>query len=67
MHPLLVHFRFAQPGWLLLLLPTLMLLVLRRGRGAAAAVVFPNLSILVSLGSRVRQSCLLYTSDAADE
>ncbi|MEI6654711.1 MAG: VWA domain-containing protein [Verrucomicrobiota bacterium] len=56
MHPLLVHFRFAQPGWLLLLLPTLMLLVLRRGRGAAAAVVFPNLSILVSLGSRVRQS-----------
>jgi Ca-activated chloride channel family protein len=56
MNPLLVHFRFAQPGWLLLLLPALMLIVLRRGRGAAAAVLFPNLSILVSLGSRVRQS-----------
>jgi len=50
------HFRFAQPGWLLLLVPALMLIVLRRGRGAAAAVTFPNLSILVSLGSRVRQS-----------
>jgi len=56
MNPLLVHFRFAQPGWLLLLLPALMLIVLRRGRGAAAAVTFPNLSILVSLGRRVRQS-----------
>ena len=49
------HFHFAQPGWLLLLLPALMLMVLRRGRGAAAAVSFPNLSILVSLGQRVRQ------------
>jgi Ca-activated chloride channel family protein len=56
MHSFLVHFRFAQPGWLLLLLPALMLIVLRRGRGAAAAVTFPNLSILVSLGRRVRQS-----------
>lgn len=52
----LLHFRFAQPGWLLLLAPTLMLVVLRRGQGAAAAVTFPNLAILVSLGSRVRQS-----------
>jgi Ca-activated chloride channel family protein len=50
------HFRFAQPGWLLLLVPALMLIVLRRGRGAAAAVTFPNLAVLVSLGSRVRQS-----------
>ncbi|MCX6880076.1 MAG: VWA domain-containing protein [Verrucomicrobia bacterium] len=56
MSAFLVHFRFAQPGWLLLLLPALMLIVLRRGRGAAAAVTFPNLSILVSLGRRVRQS-----------
>jgi len=56
MTPLLVHFRFAQPGWLLLLLPALMLMVLRRGRGASAALTFPNLSILVSLGRRVRQS-----------
>ncbi len=56
MQAFLVHFRFAQPGWLLLLLPALMLIVLRRGRGAAAAVVFPNLSVLVSLGRQVRQS-----------
>lgn len=50
------HFRFAQPGWLLLLAPALILLLLRRGRGAAASVTFPNLGVLVSLGSRVRQS-----------
>lgn len=48
------HFRLAQPGWLLLLLPALLLLVLRRGRGAEATVIFPNLAVLVSLGSRVR-------------
>ena len=52
----LLHFRFAQPGWLLLLTPAFILIVLRRGRGAAAAVTFPNLGILVSLGTRVRQS-----------
>jgi Ca-activated chloride channel family protein len=56
MSEFLLHFRFAQPGWLLLLTPALLLVVLRRGRGASAAVTFPNLSILVSLGSRVRQS-----------
>ncbi|MBN8461156.1 MAG: VWA domain-containing protein [Verrucomicrobia bacterium] len=50
------HFRFAQPGWLLLIVPILLLLLLRRGRGAAASVTFPNLGVLVSLGSRVRQS-----------
>ncbi len=50
------HFRFSQPGWLLLLIPALALLLLRRGRGASASIVFPNLSVLVSLGSRVRQS-----------
>ena len=49
------HFRFAQPGWLLLLLPALLLLALRRGKGSEAAVIFPNLSVLVSLGRRVRQ------------
>ena len=49
------HFRFAQPGWLLLLLPALFLLVLRRGRGAQSAVVFPNLSVLISLGRRAHQ------------
>jgi Ca-activated chloride channel family protein len=50
------HFVFTQPGWLLLLLPALLLLVLRRGRGAASAVVFPNLSVLVSLGRKTRQT-----------
>ncbi|MES2658907.1 MAG: VWA domain-containing protein [Verrucomicrobiota bacterium] len=49
------HFRFAQPGWLLLLLPALLLLALRRGKGSDAAVIFPNLSVLVSLGRRVRR------------
>lgn len=53
---LLGNFRFAQPAWLLLLLPALLLLVLRRGRGADAAVVFPNLSVLLSLGKRTRRS-----------
>jgi Ca-activated chloride channel homolog len=56
MKSLFEHFRFAQPGWLLLLLPALLLLVLRRGRGAEAAVVFPNLAVLVSLGQRVRRT-----------
>ena len=54
MRAFLEHFRFAQPGWLLLLLVALLLLALRRGRGSEAAVVFPNLSVLVSLGRRVR-------------
>lgn len=49
-------FRFVQPGWLLLLIPSLVLIALRRGRGAEAAVSFPNLSVLVSLGQRVRHT-----------
>jgi len=49
------HFRFAQPAWLLLLLPAFLLLALRRGKGSGSAVVFPNLAVLVSLGRRVRQ------------
>lgn len=55
MTSLFEHFRFAQPGWLLMLVPALLLLALRRGRGSDSAVVFPNLSVLVSLGSRVRR------------
>jgi Ca-activated chloride channel homolog len=55
MSPFFQHFRFAQPGWLFLLLPALLLLLLRRGRGTEAAVIFPNLSVLVSLGQRVRR------------
>ena len=54
MSAFLEHFRFAQPGWLLLLIPAFLLLILRRGRGAEAVVTFPNLGVLVSLGSRVR-------------
>lgn len=49
------HFRFAQPAWLLLFIPSLLLLLLRRGRGAAGAVVFPNLGVLLSLGKRVNR------------
>lgn len=56
MTPFLEHFRFAQPAWLLLLLPAILLLALRRGRGSEAAVLFPNLSVLVSLGKRVRRT-----------
>lgn len=56
MSAFLEHFRFAHPGWLLLLLPVLMLMLLRRGRGPDAAVMFPNLSVLVSLGRRVRRT-----------
>ena len=56
MNAFLEHFRLAQPGWLLLLLPAFLLLALRRGRGADAAVIFPNLSVLVSLGKRVRHT-----------
>lgn len=48
------HFAFAQPAWLWLLAPAALLLFLRRGKGAATAVRFPNLSILVSLGRKVR-------------
>jgi len=56
MNGVLEHLRFAQAGWLLLLLPLLILMVLRRGRGAEAAVSFPNLSVLISLGQRVSQT-----------
>lgn len=56
MNGLFEHFRFAQPGWLLLLVPALLLLALRRGKGSDAAVIFPNLSVLVSLGRRVRRT-----------
>ncbi len=56
MSQFLDHFRFAQPGWLLLLIPALVLLLLRRGKGAEAAVIFPNLSILLSLGQKVRRT-----------
>ncbi len=49
------HFRFAQPGWLFLLVPSCLLLLLRRGRGATGAVVFPNLGVLLSLGRKVNR------------
>lgn len=56
MSELIEHFRFAQPQWLLLLAPLVLLFLLRRGRGAEAAVSFSSLSILVSLGARVRRT-----------
>lgn len=51
----LIHFRFAQPLWLLLFVPSLLLLLLRRGSGAVGAVVFPNLDVLASLGKPVNR------------
>lgn len=54
----LEHFRFAQPVWLLLAIPALLLVILRRGRGSDAAVVFPNLALLVSLGKPARLTIL---------
>ncbi len=54
MNALFEHFRLAQPAWLLLLVPCLLLFLLRRGRGAESAILFPNLSVLVSLGKPVR-------------
>jgi Ca-activated chloride channel family protein len=46
---------FADPLWFLLFFPALLLLVLRRGRGADWAVIFPNVSVLASLGRMVRR------------
>lgn len=56
MNDFIEHFRFAQPQWLLLFLPLVVLLLLRRGRGAEAALTFSSLSILVSLGAKVRRT-----------
>ncbi|MEI7929397.1 MAG: VWA domain-containing protein [Verrucomicrobiales bacterium] len=56
MRDFLEHFRFAHSAWLLLLIPALLLLALRRGRGAAAAVNFPSVPVLLSLGKHSRQS-----------
>lgn len=52
------HFRFTHPLWLILLLPALLLVILRRGRGSDAAVIFPNLALLVSLGKPTRVTIL---------
>lgn len=56
MNEFIEHFRLAQPQWLLLLLPCLLLILLRRGRGAEAAIRFSSLSVLVSLGAKVRHT-----------
>ncbi|MGB6221190.1 VWA domain-containing protein [Haloferula sp.] len=56
MSDILEHLRFAKPAWLLLFLPCLLLLLLRRGRGAEAAIAFSSLSVLVSLGAKVRRT-----------
>ncbi len=56
MREFLIHFKFAQPQWLLLLLPCALLFLLRRGRGSEAALTFSTLSVLVSLGAKVRRT-----------
>ncbi len=55
MSEFITHFRFAQPAWLFLLLVVALLLILRRGKGAESAVIFPNMGVLVSLGAKVRK------------
>ncbi|MFD0895755.1 VWA domain-containing protein [Luteolibacter ambystomatis] len=55
MRTLFEHLRLAEPWWLTLLIPFLFLLLLRRGKGAAAAISFPNVPILAALGGKVRQ------------
>lgn len=55
MNDFLQHFRFVSPWWLLLLVPTLVVLFLRRGRGAEATLTFSTLGVLVSLGKKMRQ------------
>jgi Ca-activated chloride channel family protein len=60
MREFLEHFKFAQPQWLLLLIPCVLLFLLRRGRGAEAAMTFSTLSVLVSLGAKVRRSAFSF-------
>lgn len=60
MRDFLEHFKFAQPQWLLLLVPCVLLFILRRGRGAEAAMTFSTLSVLVSLGAKVRRSAFSF-------
>lgn len=55
MNDFIQHFRFASPWFLLLLVPCLVLCFLRRGRGAEATLKFSTLSVLVSLGKKLRQ------------
>lgn len=50
------HFRFAQPQWLALFIPVALLILLRHGKGADAAVRFSHLGVLISLGAKVRKS-----------
>jgi Ca-activated chloride channel homolog len=54
MKELIEHFRFAHPAWLLLLIPAILLLALRRGRGTASAVIFPGVPVLLNLGKNAR-------------
>jgi Ca-activated chloride channel family protein len=54
------HFVFKQWQWLYLLIPAFILLILRRGRGADAALTFSSLSVLVSLGVKVRRAAFSF-------
>lgn len=65
MKDFLEHFRFTQPQWFLLLIPCLLLLLLRRGRGAESALTFSSLSVLVSLGLKVRHSAFSFGAPLA--
>ena len=56
MSEILEHLRFVKPAWMLLFGPCLLLLILRRGRGAEAAIAFSSLSVLISLGAKVRRT-----------
>ncbi len=55
MNSFLDHFRFVSPYWFFLLLPAIVMLFLRRGRGAEATLIFSSLQYLVSLGQKLRQ------------
>ena len=55
MSSLFTQFHFLSPWWLTLLIPAIAILFLRRGRGAEATLTFSSLSVLASLGKKLRQ------------
>jgi Ca-activated chloride channel family protein len=55
MSSIIEHFRFAEPLWLLLLVPVGLLPLLRRGAGNRSGLIFSSLAILATLGTRSRQ------------
>jgi Ca-activated chloride channel family protein len=55
MSAFLEHFRFAQPLWLLLLVPVALLPLLRGGRGHGSGLIFSSLAVLAALATRSRR------------